>query len=218
MVALSQSPRALKGGFVVMDGDGKAVIRTIVFQFNPDSLTRRLTPAGAQSGAEGTAALRLTGPPQETLSFEIELDATDSSVAPGGPVLAPGEEGITADLALLEVLISPKVDDMVAGHEMAMRGALEILPLPSPLVLLVLGPNRVLPVRITDVSVTEEAFDTNLDPIRARLSIGTSVLTVDDLAWGTKGAELYMAALARREKRAEGKGGALSALGLSGTP
>jgi hypothetical protein len=85
-------------------------------------------------------------------------------------------------------------------------------------VLLVLGPNRVLPVRITDVSVTEEAFDTNLDPIRARLSIGTSVLTVDDLAWGTKGAELYMAALARREKRAEGKGGALSALGLSGTP
>ena len=63
-----------------------------------------------------------------------------------------------------------------------------MLPLPSPLVLLVLGANRTIPVRITEFSVVEEAFDTRLNPIRARVSLGLRALSTDDLAFGRKGA------------------------------
>jgi hypothetical protein len=74
-------------------------------------------------------------------------------------------------------------------------------------------------VRLTDFSITEEAFDPNLNPIRAKVSLGMRVLNVDDLGFNAKGGSLFMAYQQQKEKlAAQSAGGALSALGIGGIP
>ncbi|MEV6055673.1 hypothetical protein [Streptomyces sp. NPDC052107] len=218
MTTFPGSPRTVRGGFVVMDGDGRAVVRTVPFQYNPETLTRTLTPRGAATDTgDRLDALRLVGPPVETMKLEIVLDATDRLEKPDqNPTTVA--EGIAADLAELETMISPATADLVAAEALARRGTLEILPLPSPLLLLVLGVNRTLPVRITEFTVTEEAFDTRLNPILARVGLGVRALSFDDLPPGSKGAELFLTAARRRERLAARRGAGLQSVGLSRVP
>ncbi|RYD45549.1 MAG: hypothetical protein EOP63_00880 [Sphingomonadales bacterium] len=218
MTSFPGSPRTLKGGFVLMDADGKAVLRTVAFQYNPDGVSRTLTPRGAKIDAgDRLEGLRLVGPPVETIKIEIELDATDRLEKPGSNADTVAN-GIAADLAELEAIISPAPDDIAAADSLARSGTLEVLPLPSPLVLLALGRNRLIPVRITEFSIVEEAFDTQLNPIRARVSLGMRALSIDDLAFGSKGAELFMVAARRRDKMAKRRPPNMQALGLTGVP
>ena len=218
MTTFPGSPKTLVGGFVLMDAEGKTVLRTVTFQYNPDTLTRTLAPRGAKAeSGDRLEALRLIGPPVETIKMEIELDATDRLEHPDKNAETVAN-GIAPELADLETIIAPATSDVVAAGRMADTGTLEVLPLPSPLVLLVLGSNRTLPVRVTDLSVVEEAFDTKLNPIRARISLGLRVLSTDDLAFGSKGAELFLAAARRREQLAARKPPNLQALGLKSTP
>jgi hypothetical protein len=218
MTTFPRSPKTLAGGFILMDAEGKTVLRTIVFQYNPDTLTRSLTPRGAKIDAgDRLEGLRLVGPPVETIKLEIELDATDRLEKPAANPETV-QNGIVPELAELETMISPAAADLDAANRLAETGTLEVLPLPSPLVLLVLGVNRTIPVRITDFSITEEAFDTQLNPIRARIGLGMRALSIDDLAFGTKGAELFMTAAKRREKLANRKPPAVQSLGLKGVP
>jgi hypothetical protein len=201
-----------------MDAAGKQVLRTVVFQYNPDTLSRTVAPRAAKAEAgDRLEALRLIGPPVETIKLEIELDATDRLEHPTQNSETV-KNGITPELADLETIISPAVADIQSANQKAQTGTLEILPLPSPLVLLVLGANRTLPVRITDMSMVEEAFDTQLNPIRAKVSLGLRVLSSDDLAMGSKGAELYIAHAQRREKLAARKPPNIQALGLKAVP
>jgi hypothetical protein len=218
MTTFPGSPRTLRGGFVVMDADGRAVVRTVPFQYNPETLTRSLAPrTAATDSGDHLEALRLTGPPVETLKLEIVLDATDRLEKPAlNPTTVA--EGIAADLAELETMIAPTAGDLVAAAALARRGTLEILPLPSPLLLLVLGSNRTLPVRITEFTVTEEAFDTRLNPILARVGLGLRALSFDDLPAGSKGAELFLTAARRRERLARRRGAGVQALGLARVP
>lgn len=218
MTTFPGSPRTLMGGFVLMDAEGKAVLRTIVFQYNPDTLSRTLTPRGAKIDAgDRLEGLRLIGPPVETIKFDIELDATDRLEKPASnPETVTN--GIAPELAELEATLSPATADLISANQLAQTGTLEVLPMPSPLVLLVLGANRTMPVRITDFSIVEEAFDTQLNPIRARVSLNMRVLSIDDLAFGTKSAELFMAGATRREKLAGRKPPAVQSLGLKGAP
>jgi hypothetical protein len=212
------SPKTLVGGFVLMDAEGKTVLRTVTFQYNPDTVSRTLALRGAKAeSGDRLEALRLIGPPVETIKVEIELDATDRLEHPDRNAETVAN-GIAPELADLETIISPATSDVVAAGRMADTGTLEVLPLPSPLVLLVLGSNRTLPVRVTDMSVVEEAFDTKLNPIRARISLGLRVLSTDDLAFGSKGAELFLAAARRREQLVARKPPNLQALGLKSTP
>jgi hypothetical protein len=89
----------------------------------------------------------------------------------------------------------------------------------SPLTLFVWSRHRVTPVRITDLAITEEAFDPDLNPIRAKVSLGLRVLSVDDLGFDTKGGNIFMAYLRSKEQLADRyKAGALSALGITGIP
>src|SRR4051794_41057229 len=118
-----------------MDSAGKTVLRTVVFQYNPDTLSRTVAPraAKAESG-DRLEALRLIGPPTETLKLEIELDATDRLEHPDqNPETV--KNGINPELADLETILSPAMADVVAANQKAQTGTLEILPLPSPLVL-----------------------------------------------------------------------------------
>jgi hypothetical protein len=218
MTTFPGSPKTLKGGFILLDAEGKTVLRTVAFQYNPDTLSRTLTPRGAKIDAgDRLEGLRLVGPPVETIKMDIELDATDRLEKPkDNPETV--QNGIAPELADLETIISPATADLTAANQLALTGTLEVLPLPSPLVLLVLGTNRTLPVRITEFSIVEEAFDARLNPIRARISLGMRALSIDDLAFGSKGAELFMVAAKRREKLSQRKPPSVQALGLPGVP
>ena len=218
MTSFPRSPKTLKGGFIKMDADGRQVLRTISFQYNPDSLSRTLAPRAAKvDSGDRLEALRLTGPPIETMKLDIEIDATDFLEHPADNPDAVAS-GIAPQLAELEMMISPASADLDSAARLSATGTIEILPMPSPMLLLVLGANRTLPVRVTDFSVVEEAFDVNLNPIRARVSLGLRLLSSDDLAQGSKGAELFMVALKRREKMADRKPPSVQALGLKSAP
>jgi len=89
----------------------------------------------------------------------------------------------------------------------------------SALPLFIWSKSRVMPVRITDFSVTEEAFDPSLNPIRAKVSLGMRVLSVTDLGFDNKGGSLFMAYQQQKEQlAAKNIGGALSLLGIRGIP
>ncbi|WP_068403272.1 hypothetical protein [Kribbia dieselivorans] len=210
------SPRLVKGGIVQVDPVTGAMARTIALQYNPDTLTRTLKVQGSGDTGDRSQALRLTGPAVETLKLEAEIDATDRLEFPDQNPAAT-QSGIHAQLAALETLIQPTTDQMTANHALAGAGVLEVLPMQAPLTVFVWGKGRVVPVRITDLSITEEAFDTHLNPIRARVTLGMRVLSVDDLGFDHRGGALHLGYLRGRESLARGAGSPpLSQLGIEG--
>jgi Contractile injection system tube protein len=214
------SPQLVKGGIVTLDPDTAVVQRVIALQYNPDSLSRTLQIQAVPGGADGTRAdaLRLRGPAIETIKVEAELDATDQLEFPNQFALAT-QVGLHPQLAQLEMLVNPTVETLLSDNAMASAGTLEIIPLEQPLTLFVWSSSRVVPVRLTDFSITEEAFDPNLNPIRAKVSIGMRVLTVDDLGFDHPGGRLFLSYLTTKESLAAKAGSvAITTLGLGGLP
>src|SRR6201996_561671 len=214
------SPRLVKGGIVTMDPDTSIVTSVIALQYNPDSLTRSLQIQAVPGGQDGVRvdALRLRGPAIETIKVEIELDATDQLEFPSQFPIAV-QYGLQPQLAQLEMLVNPTVETLNADNAMANAGTLEIIPLEQPLTLFVWSRSRVVPIRLTEFSITEEAFDTSLNPIRAKVSLGMRVLNVDDLGFAHPGGHLFMAYLTNKEAlAAQATSVALSVLGLGGLP
>jgi hypothetical protein len=210
------TPKNLRGGLVIMNADGTAIVRVITLQYNPDTLSRSLTPRGAATDAgDRLEATRLKGPPAETIKFDAEIDAADQLEKPqDNPDTV--SSGILPELAALETVISPTSSDLQIAEKLAASGTIEILPLPAALILFVWGTKRVLPVRIQDFAILEEAFDTNLNPIRAKVSMTLRVLSADDLAPGSRGAGFAMAAMASKEQIAKRQPAVLTAFGLKG--
>jgi hypothetical protein len=215
------SPRLVKGGIVTMDPDASAVKNVIALQYNPDTLTRTLQIQAVQGAQDGVRvdALRLRGPAVETIKLEAELDATDQLEFPQ-QFPSTVQFGLQPQLAQLEMLVNPTVETLLSDDSMANSGTLEIIPLEQPLTLFVWSKSRVVPVRITDFSITEEAFDPNLNPIRAKVSLGLRVLSVDDLGFSHPGGRLFMTYLNNKEQLAlqAPQGIAISVLGLGGLP
>ena len=213
------SPRLIKAGIVLLDPESAALLRLIVMQYNPDTFTRTLQPQTVEAqGAGRSDVLRLKGPPVETIKLDAEIDATDQLELPEQNPNAV-QHGIFPQLAALETLIYPTSGRLIANNALAGAGTLEIAPMEAPLTLFVWSRSRVLPVRVTDFSVTEEAFDPSLNPIRAKVSLGMRVLSVDDLGFGHKGGSLFMSYLQAKEQLAARTAGAgLGALGLAGLP
>jgi hypothetical protein len=158
--------------------------------------------------------MRLRGAAVESIKLEAEIDATDRLDDPDSNPDSVAL-GIHPELAALEALVHPRADDLQANDALAAAGVLEVLPLEAPLTLFVWSRQRVVPVRVTDLSVTEEAFDVALNPIRAKVSLSLRVLSVDDLGFSHRGGTLFMAYLRAKESLA-GRAGAveLSALGV----
>ena len=211
------SPRLLKGGLVQMDPGSGRVLRVIGLQYNPDTLSRTLQIQATGEGGDRTEAMRLKGAAVETIKVEIEIDAADDRL--GDPQSNPVavKLGIQPELAALEALVQPRADALQANDALAGAGVLEVLPLEAPLTLFVWSKQRVVPVRVTDLSITEEAFDVALNPIRAKVSLGLRVLSVDDLGFKHRGGTLFMAYLRNKESLA-GKATAvqLGDLGVEG--
>jgi len=218
MTTFPNSPRLLKGGIVLIDPETSAVQRIITLQYNPDTLTRTLQVQGiGTEGGDRSEALRLTGPPVETIKLDAEIDATDQLEFPDQNSTAV-RVGIHPQLAALETIIYPTTSQLQANNSLAQAGTLEIAPMEAPLALFVWSKNRVLPVRLTDFSITEEAFDPSLNPIRAKVSLGMRVLNVNDLGFDHKGSSIFMAYQQQKESLAAMSRGALSALGIRGIP
>jgi len=219
MSAFPGSPRLIKGGIVLLDPDTGALLKVISLQYNPETLTRSVQVKAAPPDAhDRSQALRLTGAATETIKLDAVLDATDQLEYPENNPLAV-RYGIHPQLAVLEAMAYQPSAVMLANDRLAGSGTLEILPVESPLALFVWSRSRIVPVRLTDLSVTEEQFDPSLNPVRAKVSLGLRVLTVDDLGFGTRGGTLFMSYLQGKEALAgQVPGGALSALGLGGLP
>jgi hypothetical protein len=214
----SGSPRLVRGGIVTMDIDTSAITSVIALQYNPDSLTRSMQIQSMPGSQDGSRAdvLRLRGPAIETIKVEAEFDATDALEFPGQNPAAV-QYGLLPQLAQLESLINPAVATLLADDQMASSGTLEIIPLEQPLTLFVWSKSRVLPVRLTEFSITEEAFDPSLNPIRAKVSLGLRVLTIDDLGFSHPGGRMFMTYLGNKEQLAgQAASTALSVLGISG--
>lgn len=203
MATLTSTPRLIKGGLVLIDPDTGQVQRVISLQYNPDTLSRTLQVQGMEGeGGNRTEALRLKGPAIETIRVEIEIDATDDLEHPEEHATT-GELGLHGVLAALELIVQPSSRDLVVNDTLASMGSIEIITAEKPLALFVWSQQRVLPVRITEFSITEEAFDPSLNPIRVRIHLSMRVLTVDDLGFTHKGGSLFLSYLQRKERLAE---------------
>jgi hypothetical protein len=211
------SPQLLKGGIVLLNPDSGQPVQIIVLQYNPDTLTRTLQVQGiGPEPGDRLEALRLKSPPLETIKLDAEIDATDQMEKADSTT---AQLGIYPQLAALETIIYPTSQQLQANDSQSQMGTLEIAPMEAPLALFVWSQVRVLPVRITDFSITEEAFDPNLNPIRAKVSLGMRVLTVNDLGFAHKGGNLFMTYLQQKEQLvAKSSKGTLGALGLRGIP
>jgi hypothetical protein len=211
------SPRLLKGGIVLIDPNTSTVQRIIALQYNPDTLTRNLQVQGiGQESGDRLEALRLKGPPVETIKLEAEIDATDQLEFPDQNRTAV-EVGLYPQLAALETIVYPASGQLQANNSQAQMGTLEIAPMEAPLTLLIWSKTRILPVRLTEFSITEEAFDRDLNPIRAKVSLGMRVLSVNDLGFAHKGGSLFMSYLQQKERLAGmSVAGAFNTFGIGG--
>jgi len=218
MTTFPGSPRLLKGGIVLIDANTGVVQRIISLQYNPDTLSRTLQVQGTGESGDRMEALRLKGPPIETIKLEAEIDATDHLEFPRQNSTT-AQLGLYPQLAALEVIVYPQSSQLQVNNTMAQMGTLEIAPMESSLSLFIWSKNRILPVRLTEFSITEEAFDTALNPIRAKVSLGMRVLSVNDLGFNHKGGSLFMIYHQQKERLATmNQNATFATLGIGGIP
>jgi hypothetical protein len=213
MSSFPGSPHLIKGGIVLVDAETAAIQKIITLQYNPDTLTRSLQVKGAgENSGTRSEALRLSGPPVETIKVEVEIDATDQMEVADSITT---QTGIQPQLSILETIVYPASRQLISNNNSAQSGSLEIIPMEAALSLFIWNKNRIIPVRITEFSITEEAFDVNLNPVRAKISLGMRVLSVDDLGFNTAG-NIYMNYHRNKEQlAAKFRQGSLADLGIN---
>jgi hypothetical protein len=177
MRAPSFSPRLAKAALIVLDPLGSR--KTIAFQYNPETLTRRLEArAAGQNDNDRWGPTRLSQPPRETITITVELDASDGLE---GSHPAAVTSGVHPALAALELLLYPELTEVQANAALASLGTIEIVPALAPLLLFAWGERRVLPVKLSSLSVVEDAHDTRLNPTHAKVELSMAVLTYGDV-------------------------------------
>ena len=183
------SPILLKGAIVSLDPNIGIPTGIITFQYNPDEVTRSLRPQPVSPEPDRTEIFRLKGPPIETIRCTVEIDATDQLAASDPTTMT---FGIQPQLAALELLVYPSSAVLIANEVLSYLGTIEIVPMESALTLFVWSKTRVTPVLITDLDITEQAFDPQLNPIRAKVALAMRVLNVNDVGFLTPAGALYM--------------------------
>jgi hypothetical protein len=206
------SPRTLRGAIVAVD-PRSPLSRIVAFQYNPDQMTRTLTPRAAPSAQQvGPAdAHRIWGAPNEKITMTVDVDATDH-LETGDPVAAT--TGIAPQLSALETLLYPSSALVITNAALLLAGTIEILPPEGPLTVLVWGPGRAVPVRLQSLTVTEQAFNVALFPIRASIALTLDVLSYNDLPATDAGYALFLVHQVLKETMATVAGvtGAISAI------
>jgi hypothetical protein len=189
-----RSPKILKGALVAYQlPDLRPTV--IIFQYNPEHLTRSLQARTATGGGRGDSQ-RTDGPPDETITLSVEIDAADQLERQDAVATSVGLHPV---IAALELLMYPSFPMVVFNQVLADAGSVVILSEPAPMALFIWGPARVLPVRVASVSITEQAFDPLLNPILAKADLSLKVLTYRDLDLTNPGYWVYMAAFNQKE-------------------
>jgi hypothetical protein len=208
MTASGRTPRVRKGSLSIYNSDdpGTQPI-TINFQYNPGEMRRTLASRKPRDTAQPNAAPQdarlVAGPPVETISLAIELDAADQLADPSNNQ-ATVEHGLHQPLAALEMLMYPPSAQFEQNQQLAESGEIQVSPSTLALVLLNWGESRVVPVMISSFSATEQEFDTQLNPIRARVELGLQVLTYIDLRDSSTGVDAFVTYQKEKERLARG--------------
>lgn len=189
MTGLSSSPRLIKGALVGVD-IFNPIASVVMFQYNPNTMTRRLEARAAGGDGDPGEVLRLSGPPKETITISIEIDAADQLEEAKSMAT---QMGIYPSLSALEMMLYPKSAAVITNTVLSLIGSIEILPTEAPFVLFSWGAKRVLPVRITSFNITEEAYDPALNPILAKVELSLTVLSYQDFGVLHPGHSLFMA-------------------------
>jgi hypothetical protein len=189
----------LKGGLIEFTESFPLPIpNVVIFQYNPETMTHGWTPATTNPSTPGQASnpLAVTGQPQESFSFTLAMDSNDT-IADGNPVIAGIAEisGVYTRIAALEMLLFPTappggglIGSVTAalgiggGSSSTPTSQVPVAQLPT--VLFVWGPGRIVPVRVTALSITEKLYDaTLLNPTHVEAQITLRVLTQDELKY-----------------------------------
>lgn len=194
------SPLLRKGAILTLDPTLGVPLGTIMLQYNPDTITRSLKPQSVGDEPDRTEILRLKGPPIETIKCEIEIDATDQLADSDATAMSLG---IQPQLSMLELLLYPSSSTLIVNEVLSLFGTIEILPMESALTVFAWSNQRVTPVRITEMEISEEAFDPQLNPIRAKVSLGLRVLSVNDVGFLTPAGALYLVYQTSKEAMAQ---------------
>jgi hypothetical protein len=190
MTSFPGSPKLTKGAIIGIDLINP-LASVIIFQYNPKSLTRALTAQTSGENAATTEVLRLSGPPRETITIsELEIDATDQLEQAQAVAVSMG---ISPQLSALEMLLYPKSAVVIANTILLAAGTIEIVPPEAPFTLFIWGIKRVLPVRLTSFTITEQAYDPNLNPIQATVNLNMQVLNYSDFPVSHPGYSLFLA-------------------------
>jgi hypothetical protein len=198
-----RSPKLLKGGLVVFPSQRPGPpSQVIIFQYNPEQMSRSLAMRAAPRdpsnvGSAREDVLRVLGPPVETINLSIELDAADQLAEPAQNQPAV-QNGLHPVLGTLEMLLYPTTENTQQMMDLAQAGQVQVCPADVPLVLLVWGKSRVVPILLTSFGITEQFFDPQLNPIQAKVDMGMRVLTYMELQQGSLG---YMAFLAYQRQK-----------------
>lgn len=207
------APRTFKAALVQVKLPGAVPLRGVVMQYNPEKVSRTVSVTSADGGgAKGGEPLRLRGPASETIRMEAVIDAADQLERPQEHT-ATVREGISPQLAALELFLSPTTSQIAKVASLASQGVLEVLPMEAPMTVLVWGRGRVLPVRLNELTIEEQFFDAGLNPIRATVTLSMSVMTVNELGLDHPGGAMHLAALARKEALAPKASTSISDLG-----
>ncbi|HEX4274629.1 MAG TPA: hypothetical protein VHZ74_04710 [Bryobacteraceae bacterium] len=189
---LSKSPKLLKGALIEFSASVLAPTpNLIVFQYNPETLSRSLTPWAPSSKEDKEYpddkllnVLSQPYDPQETLTLQLELDAADSLEDPASHP-ASVITGIADRIAALEILLYGQAKTLSGALKTSVEASLSAAAGKSvtvvdqvsvPVLLFCWGPGRIVPVRIQSFSVDEQAFLPTLYPIRAKVTIGLKIL------------------------------------------
>ena len=190
MTTFPGSPKLTKGAIIGIDLINP-LASVIIFQYNPKSLTRELTAQTSGEDGAQSEVLRLSGPPREKITIsELEIDATDQ-LEQAEPVAV--SMGIAPQLSALEMLLYPKSAVVIANTALLAAGTIELVPPEAPFTLFIWGIKRVLPVRLTGFTITEEAYDPNLNPIQATVNLSMQVLNYSDFPITHPGYSLFLA-------------------------
>lgn len=172
-----RSPRVTRGAIIAFD-KFNPVASVVVFQYNPDLVTRTLEPQSGQQQGARAEVLRLSGAPVEKIDIEVDIDATDQLATADGVATSLG---IYPQLSALEMLLYPKSGLVIANTIALAIGTIEIIPPEAPFTLLIWGAKRVVPVKINTFKIAEEEHDVNLNPVRAKVTLQLQVLSYNDL-------------------------------------
>jgi hypothetical protein len=198
---------ALKGALISFTPAGGALglpslPNVIVFQFNPETITHAWTEATAPQPPQDPkvkfSPLAVAGVPGESFAFTLMLDS-DEEISDAGlnPVAAGAAlaSGVYTRLSALELLqfpvtapsaglvgqVTAAADAKASGASASGSQATSVPESQVPVVLFVWGPQRILPVRVSALSVSEKLYDGLLRPVHAEAQITLTVLTPDEL-------------------------------------